>query len=189
MRSVCPAIFALLLGGGVTGCATTTPRAPEHPAAAGAAAETARQYWLSGRLSVRVNDRLEIANIVWERSENGEHLQFFTPFGGQVADVVRAADGRVTLKQGEETRAAESMGALTTALFGAALDTDEISRWIQMSGVTDGVAREVTLKDGGVWSVTAERPKSIGVYRIFERLSAVKGDTTIRLVIDEWQPR
>jgi outer membrane biogenesis lipoprotein LolB len=175
---------ALLL----SACATLSS-APDQSPAAVEPAQIARQYWLSGRLSVRVNDRLEIAKIVWERNAGGEHLQFFTPFGGQVADVVRAANGRVTLKQGEETREAESMGALTASLFGAALDTDEISRWIQMTGLADGAARDIALKDGTIWSVTAERPKLIGAYRIFERLSAIKGDTTVRLVIDEWQPR
>lgn len=188
MRWCFSALPALLLALFLGACASI-PSGQAPAIQTDAPSETARQYWLSGRLSVRVNDRLEIAKVIWERGANGERLQFFTPFGGQVADVVRAMDGRVTLKQGDETREAESIGALTASLFGAALDTDEISRWIQMTGIVEGAARDVSLKDGTIWSVTAERPKTIGTYRIFERLNAVKGDTTVRLVIDEWQPR
>ncbi len=81
------------------------------------------------------------------------------------------------------------MTALTSVLFGVAIDTDDIARWLQLAELSEGDARPVTLKDGSVWRVTAERAKTVGAYRIFERLTAVNGDTTVRLIVDEWQLR
>jgi outer membrane biogenesis lipoprotein LolB len=184
VRHCLVALIALL----VSAC-TSLPDASRAPAIANASSQTARQYWLSGRLSVRVNDRLDIAKITWARNADDETLQVFTPFGSQIAELSRASNGRVRLKRGDETREAESMTALTTVLFGVALDTDDISRWLQMADLVEGEMRPVTLKDGSVWRLTAERAKTVGAYRIFERLTAVNGDTTVRLFVDEWQPR
>ncbi len=87
----------------VSACATApnVARAPTvSDLVTSGAPQTARQYWLSGRLSVRINDRLDIAKIVWTRNANDENLQVFTPFGSQIADLTRGNNGRVTLKQG-----------------------------------------------------------------------------------------
>jgi outer membrane biogenesis lipoprotein LolB len=147
-------------------------------------------FELTGRLSVRVGDRLETAKIVWLRSPARERLQFFTPFGSQVAEVERNGSADVTLRRGTDVTTAASMAALTEALLGAPLDTGEIARWVQGGGLTEDEVVEVLLKDGAKWQVTAEKFQArLLPDRVVTRLLAVKDDTVVRLFVDDWQRR
>lgn len=147
-------------------------------------------FELTGRISVRVGDRLETAKIIWQRSPAQERLQFFTPFGSQVAEVERNGSADVTLKRGTEVTTAASIASLTESLLGAPLDTGEIARWVQGAGLTEDEVVEVLLKDGAKWRVTAEKFQArLLPDRVVTRLLAVKDDTVVRLFVDNWQRR
>ncbi len=177
-----PATCALLVWAVVSGCATTS--APRVLPAKIAIAES---FEMSGRISVRVGERLDIAKIVWVRSVASERLALFSPFGTQIAEAVRDGSG-ATFQRGTETLSATSIAALTEPLLGTALDTDEIARWLQGDGLVEDEATDKTQKDGSVWRVTAEKfqPQWLPD-RIVTRLSASKGDTLVRLFVDSWQ--
>lgn len=156
--------------------------------------KVATHFSLSGRISVRVDDRLDSAKIVWERNPKEERLKFFSPFGSQLAEVSRVKGGRTTLIQGGETVAAESIAELTQALLGVALETDEVARWVQGDGLTENIPFDFSSADGTVWRVIAEKFESTtnvdqSSYRFVSRLIATKGDTRVRFVVDEWKVR
>lgn len=183
----------------VGGCATAPPSA-NAPIAAPAANATvpttppADAFELKGRISVRVGERLEIATLVWSRARDEERMQFFTPFGAQVADVVRtgatAETSEVMLRRGSETLRAASIAALTESLMGAPLDSDEIARWVQGVGLREDQPVEVTLKNGARWNVTAEKFQTrLRPEQVVTRLIATRDDTVVRVFVDEWQRR
>lgn len=149
----------------------------------------AAYFALQGRLSVRVGDRLDSGNIRWSRKPDEERIALFTPFGSQLAEVLKRTDGdgRVTMRKDNETIVAESIEALTSSLFGVGLDLDAIAAWTQGAGLADGVSTERMFANGMIWQVTAERFSMRGPHRIAGRLSAISGDTVVRVVIDEWQ--
>ncbi len=154
----------------------------------------ATRFSLTGRLSIRSGERLDSVKLVWLKDQHEERLQFFTPFGSQVAEVSQVDGGIAILRQGREVITAESLGTLTESFLGVALDTGEIGKWIQGVGLDDGESRDLRLRDGSTWRVTAERMQTAttlnrpgGIFRYAARLTAVKGDITIRLVVDEWQ--
>ena len=118
-----------------------------------------------------------------------ERIALFTPFGSQIAEVVKRADGRVTMRKDNETVAAESIEALTSSLFGVGLDLDAIAAWTQGVGLAEGVSTERKFANGMIWQVTAERFSMRTPHRVAGRVSAISGDTVVRLVIDEWQPQ
>jgi Outer membrane lipoprotein LolB len=96
--------------------------------------------------------------------------------------------------QGSETTAAESIAELTQALLGVALETDEVARWVQGDGLTENVPFDFASADGTVWRVTAEKFESAPAtdeskdrHRFVSRLTATKGATRVRFVIDEWK--
>lgn len=154
--------------------------------------KVASHFFLSGRISVRVDDRLDSAKIVWERTRNEERLKFFSPFGSQLAEVSRVQGGATTMIQGDETVAVESIAQLTQSLLGVALETDEVARWVQGDGLTENVPFEFSSADGTVWRVTAEKFESTpeidaASYRFVSRLTATKGATRVRFVVDEWK--
>jgi outer membrane biogenesis lipoprotein LolB len=169
------------------GCASM----PSPPAETNAAERPlVESFELTGRISVRVGDRLETAKIVWQRNPAGERLQFFTPFGSQVAEVERNGAADVTLRRGTEITSATSMASLTESLLGAPLDTGEIARWVQGGGLRENEVVEVLLRDGARWQVTAEKFQTrLLPDRVVTRLLAVKDETVVRLFVDDWQRR
>ncbi len=191
-------LVAVLLSACTTVPTLTPADVPRtSPAAATATVTTpkvAKYFSLTGRISVRVDDRLDSAKIIWERNHDGERLKFFTPFGSQLAEVARDKDGRTTMSQGGETVAAESIEVLTQSLLGVALETDEVARWVQGDHLTENKPFEFASADGTVWQVTAEKFESVSAnsaseYRYVSRLTAVKAKdgTRVRLVVDEWK--
>ena len=105
----------------------------------------------------------------------------------QVAELVKSASGRATLRRGLETIAADSIDQLTRSLLGVPLDMDAIGIWTQGIGLKEDESSEQRFGNGDLWQVTVGRLQSRGVHRYASRLSAVKGDTVVRMVIDEWQ--
>lgn len=183
----------LVSAAGLSGCATV-PNETARPTATVTTPKVAAFFSLSGRISVRIDDRLDSAKIVWERSQNEERLKFFSPFGSQLAEVSRFKGGRTTMIQGSETTAAESIAELTQALLGVALETDEVARWVQGDGLTENVPFDFASADGTVWRVTAEKFEAAAAtdssgyrHRFTSRLTATKGATRVRFVIDEWK--
>lgn len=156
------------------------------------APKVAKHFSMTGRISVRVDDRLDSAKIIWERTQDGERLKFFSPFGSQLAEVASDKDGFTTMTQGNVTVAADSIAQLTKSLLGVSLVTDEIARWVQGDGLTENKSFDFASADGTVWSVTAEkfeRASAVSNYRFVSRLNATKGGTRVRLVVDEWKAR
>lgn len=146
-------------------------------------------FVLKGRISVRVGQRLETGNVVWTRTEPEERLELFTPFGSQIAEIVKAASSGVVMRREGESISAGSMGELTAQILGVALDLDLIAAWTQGVGLVEGQVRDIRLPNGEEWQVTADRFQLSGNNRFASRLSAARADTVVRLVIDEWQAR
>lgn len=169
----------------MAGCASVGI-APPQPAPS-TAATLANYFSLQGRISVRISDKLESGRVTWAKRPAEERIELFTPFGGQVAELIKGSSGRVTLRRGREIETAASMEALTLALLGVALDLEEVARWTQAIGLTDDVEAEKSFSNGDRWQVTASRIQGRGNHQIAARVSAVRGDTVVRLVIDEWR--
>jgi outer membrane biogenesis lipoprotein LolB len=148
---------------------------------------SAQYFTLRGRISVRVGDKIESAQIRWAKLPDAERLEVFTPFGTQVAELVKGANGDVTLRRDHETTTAESIEALTTSLLGVPLDMDAIAIWTQGVGLKESESIEQRFGNGNPWQVTVERLQMRGIHQYASRLSAVSGETVVRLVIDEWR--
>ena len=176
---------------------------PPSQSAVGRVTSEAQFFTLTGRLSIRQNDRLDSVKIVWSKDAREERLKFFTPFGSQLAELVKImpAGGRaeVTLSNGNQVTRAASIDALTKSVLGVALEVDQIARWVQGIGLTEDMPQDIRLHDDSVWQVTAERFQNAqDIYRYAARISAVKGahtgvgaqfvagDISLKLVVDEW---
>jgi outer membrane biogenesis lipoprotein LolB len=184
--SLCMAIAVL------AGCATSLPT--EMPSSAAEVAVKPvyiSRFRLSGRLSVRVADRLDSARIEWMRDGRKETISFFSPFGSQIALVSASADG-ASLTRGEVVEYAPSIRALTESLLGVGIDTEMLARWVQGFDVGEGIA--VSNENGertAQWSIRAENVRSVdGVIggRIAARVSAAEGDRSLRLFVDSFTP-
>jgi outer membrane biogenesis lipoprotein LolB len=61
-----------------------------------------------------------------------------------------------------------------------------MAEWAQGFGLRENESTEVTLANGDLWHVTAERYQASGDYRFASRVNAIRGDIVVRMVIDEW---
>ena len=169
---------------------TTVPLQTAIVATPHRAAELAQYFLLKGRISVRVNDKIDSGQIRWSRSPVEERIGLYSPLGSQVAELVSNTQTRVvTLQRGSETVTADSVGELTQSLLGVRLDLDRMAAWVQGVGLQENENTDMTLTNGDVWQVTAERYQSSGNHRFASRVSAVRNGIVVRLVIDEWMPQ
>ena len=187
----CFFVCALFLTAASLGaCSTThlTPRAV--PAVSTGLTAVARHFSLNGRISVRVNDKLDSGQIRWSRGPDEERIGLFSPLGSQFAELVGdLRTGVVTLRQAKETLTAASVSELTQSLLGVPLDLDRMADWVQGVGLIENEATDAVLANGEAWRVTAERYQMSGNFRFASRVSATRGDMVVRLVIDEWTAR
>ena len=147
-------------------------------------------FSLNGRISVRINDRIDSGQIRWHRNADEERIGLYSPLGSQVAELVsdRRA-GTVTLRQGKETTSAATVAALTQSLFGVPLDLKRLAAWAQGVGLVENEFADIALDNGEIWRVSAERYQSVGNHQFASRVIATSGDIVVRLVVDEWIPQ
>lgn len=182
------AVITLLLAG----CATSPPTVgPQISPTRDGPQVFIEQFALSGRLSVRIGDRLDSVRIEWTREGNKELINFFSPFGSQLAQVSASSEG-ANLVRGDQTEYAPTVGALTQSLLGTPIDTALLSRWVQ--GAVDLMSVDVAAVSGDRlirWTVRAEAIRAVdGIVggRFATRITASEGDTTIRLFVDQFRP-
>lgn len=173
------------------GACTTTPLVPPATVTLPAGQSALAAYFsLNGRISVRVNDKVDSGQIRWNRSAVEERIGLYSPLGTQVAELIsNKRTGMVTLRQANETSSAASVAELTQSLLGVALDLDRMAAWVQGVGLRENENTDMTLGNGEIWRVTAERYVASGQYRFASRVTATSGDIMVRLVIDEWTPQ
>ncbi len=179
---LCVTLFSLL-----TGCAAWLPVA--ETAAPSGAPVFIERFNLSGRLSVRVADRLDTTKIEWLRDGTRETLRFYSPLGSQLAEVSATAHG-ATLTRGESIEHAPSIGALTQVLVGVAINTELLARWVQGIDVDATDARGASDISAN-WTIRAENLRAVdGVKggRIASRISVSRDDTALRLFVDHFRP-
>ena len=169
--------------------ACTTTRGPQGatPSMSDNEEAIAAYFSLTGRISVRVSDKIDSGQIQWVRGVENERIRLFSPLGSQVAELVSdKKTGVVMLRQGTQTVTSVSVSELTQSLLGVRLELDRVAEWVQGIGLIENQATDVMLVNGEAWRVTAERYQTSGNFRFASRLSATRGDTAVRLVIDEW---
>jgi outer membrane biogenesis lipoprotein LolB len=134
-----------------------------------------------GRLSVRVDDRIDSGAFEWERSARGERIGLFTPLGSQVAALTRDTNGRTTLTRDGETREAATVALLSAELLGVPLDLDLLAAWLQGVGL-DAEGRAWHTEAGSEWIIEA----ALQGQRV-KRLVLTRENTIVRVVIDDWR--
>lgn len=173
--------FAGLCVLALVGCASvdTARLPPTEPAV------VSPTFSLAGRISVRVGDRLDTGKMTWRRELASESIALYSPFGSQMASLNKVGT-KVRLQRQGETVESESIALLTAQFLGVALDLDAIAHWTQAHSLNIDAQTNVTLPDGSVWQVTVDGLERRGPYQFARKLTALHGDTVVKLVIDEW---
>lgn len=134
-------------------------------------------FEMSGRISVRHGEEGEIARLRWERSAASDVWVVSTPFGTEVARIERDSSGLVVHRPGVAPLAATSFSELTDNLLGAAIDERLLVAWLH--------GRPLAGPEG--WRVTIDESQSLGGRAVARRITATRGDTVVKLVVDDYR--
>jgi len=157
----------------LAGCASLEP-APAPPELAA----VPRAFELSGRISVRVADRSDIAKLRWTHQPASDAWIVSSPIGTEVARIEADAKGAVLRRGGAADERAASFAELTERLFGAALDPVALAGWLHGTPAPQAA---------GGWKVTVDESQRAGVVELAKRITATRGDTTVKLVVDGYR--
>lgn len=159
----------------LAGCALV----PEPTAPLPELAGVPRSFEMSGRIAVREGQRNEIARLRWTHEPGRDLWVIASPLGNEVARIESDARG-ATLTQGgtAEPQRAATFAALSESLVGVALEPALLAAWLH--------GREAAGLPSG-WSVTLDGHEQAGAVRIARRVSAARGDTVVRLVVDDYR--
>jgi outer membrane biogenesis lipoprotein LolB len=135
-------------------------------------------FEMSGRLAVRQGDRSEIARLRWTHAPSSDIWVFASPLGNEVARIESSAGGATLTQAGGERHAAASFAALTERIIGVALDPATLAGWLHGAPLSSAP---------GDWSVTLDEWQRAGSVELARRLSAIRGDVVVRLVVDDYR--
>jgi outer membrane biogenesis lipoprotein LolB len=128
---------------------------------------------------VRQGDRSDIAKLRWTHARGSDLWVISSPLGNEVARLESGANGATLTRAGAAPEAAQSFQAITEKLLGIALDPRVIAGWLH------GNAPAATPGD---WSVSIDETQRAGSVDLAKRITATRGDTVVRLVVDEYRP-
>ena len=134
-------------------------------------------FEMSGRLALRHGDRSEIARLRWTHTPRSDRWVIASPLGNEVARIETDAEGATLKRGGAADERAPSFGALSERILGVALDPSSLASWLH--GAPPVAA--------GEWVVSIEETQRAGSVDMARRLSARRGDVTVRLVVDEYR--
>lgn len=202
---------------GMTGCAGLTPTStsatPVLPpvGTTGAAARPYRNAIdIGGRLSVRYqlngSDQMLDGKFTWAQDNGRILITLLSPFGQTLATIDATPSRSTLLQSGQPPRQAADVDELATAALGWPLPVSGLRNWLQ-GFATDGqgmrrlaradaVGDAAYLKTADGWLLhyptwnTDAGPAGTYPKRIdLQRLTSQVGSVSLRIVIDQWQPR
>jgi outer membrane lipoprotein LolB len=135
-------------------------------------------FEMSGRLAVRSGDHNEIAALRWTRNGSSDVWILSSPLGNEVARIESDADGATLFPAGGVTQQAPSFQALTQRLLGVALDPAWLAAALHGKASADLPAE---------WKITIDEKQSQGAVELARRITAVRGDVVVKLVVDSYR--
>jgi outer membrane lipoprotein LolB len=200
-----------ILGGCATVTAPTGPGAP--PLSATPSTAQMRSYHdvidLGGRLSLRYqqngNDQAVHGSFTWAQTPDRTLVTLLSPLGQTIA-TIDITPGQSTLtRAGQTPQTATDVDALAARALGWPLPISGLRDWLQGFAIDASGRRfiatpqakdaSVTTGDGwrinyGSWKDEADMSAQNHPKRIdLERSTTHAGDVSLRMVIDNWQPR
>ena len=133
---------------------------------------------MSGRVAVRQGDRSDIAKLRWTHQRSGDTWVISSPLGNEVARIESSGIGATLQRAGAASESAPDFRSLTERVLGVPLDPKQLATWLH-----DPLGPLTT----GGWTVTIDEAQPAGSITIARRISATRGEVSVRLVVDEYR--
>ena len=134
-------------------------------------------FEMTGRLAVRQGDRSDIAKLRWTHQSGRDLWVISSPIGNEVARIESGKADATLQRAGAAPERAGDFASLTKRLLGIALDPAALSSWLHGAAATTP----------GGWNVAIEEKQRAGAIEIARRITASRGDVSVRLVVDDYR--
>ena len=152
-------------------------------------------FELAGRISVMKGQHGEFGQLRWTSSQEKQEIALLSPLGQTVAVISQSDKKSATLRTGSEIRSASTFDALVQDALGTAVPILDIAYWIQ--GVADTQSGRAVINESdsagrpeklvhSEWEISIEGYRRLGVAIVATRLRAIKGETVVKIIIDDW---
>lgn len=139
--------------------------------------ESITEFTLTGRLSIRQEDKSYQVGIQWQHDAGHDSIFLTGPLGQGLAELESDAHGARLTTADQKTATAATADELARALLGFDLPLSALPAWV--------LGRPQTIAE---WQVNVLRRESDTENALPALLELKKGeDLTVRLKIDEWQ--
>ena len=135
-------------------------------------------FEMAGRISVTQEGRGDIFRLRWTHRPDADVYSLVSPVGTELARIERGPQGYVAARAGQTPVAVSEFATLTQHLLGVALDERAPIAWLH--------ARTGAAQSAG-WSVTLEESQEVHGAEIARRLTAVRDEVTVKLVVDSYR--
>lgn len=188
-RWVLSGALGLLAGG----CALL-PSAPPATALDAPRVLTAA-FELEGRLSASDGDRAASGRLLWIHASGQDSWTAYTPLGQIAAQLTSGPDGAHLITADGQRMHDRDAATLLPRLLGATVPVEGFTHWVQavpQAGATvlqrDEAGRPARVSDQG-WIIDYGTYADASPLAAPRRIDAHRGETRIRLLIDQWTPQ
>lgn len=188
-------IKVLLLALLLAGCASTpAPLKITSPDSFPPASELPDHWQLTGRISLTQGDSGWHAGVDWAEQADSFRLRLSGPLGQGGFLLTGNAEGVLLRDSSQRVYAAADTGALLKQVTGWVLPVAGLRYWVRgipgpdadFEAEVDPAGRlERLIQDG--WTIRYTRFHTAADGRWPARLGLVRGDISVRLIIDQWQ--
>ena len=134
-------------------------------------------FEMSGRIAIRQGDRSDIAKLRWTHEGARDLWVISSPIGNEMARIESGAGEATLQRAGASPESAADFPSLTERLLGVALDPAALASWLHGGNASTP----------GGWNVTMDEKQRAGAVDIARRITASRGDVSVRLVVDEYR--
>ena len=135
---------------------------------------------MSGRIAIRQGDRSDIAKLHWTHERASDLWIIASPLGNEVARIESTETGAQLQRAGGQPESAPDFRSLTERLLGVPIEPRQLANWLH------GTAGSITT---GGWIVEVQETQKAGAVDIARLITARRGETSVRLVVDQYQAR
>jgi len=135
---------------------------------------------MSGRIAIRQGDRSDIAKLHWTHERASDLWIIASPLGNEVARIESTDAGAQLQRAGGQPESAPDFRSLTERLLGVPIEPRQLANWLH------GTAGSITT---GGWIVEVQETQKAGAVDIARLITARRGETSVRLVVDQYQAR
>jgi outer membrane lipoprotein LolB len=173
----------------LSACATT-PRTP-----VAVEAELVNAFDLTGRVSVRVENKGYPGRIHWQHEPQSDELWLYSPVGSGVARMRQDASGAVLIASDGKEYRAQDLKLLSRKVLGWDLPLEGLQYWVRglpwptleiTEQQYDASGRLKLLKQGA-WQVTYLDWTPVGAAGLPSKLDLSGEGLRVRLVVEDWK--